>query len=211
MSDDAKHCGSCTTSCSAPEGGSVQCVEGACRKSCPAGFAECDGKCFRLESDPLHCGSCATACETTAGGTSVCSNGACAFQCAEKLTTCGNSCIDTRTDPLNCGSCGNVCTTDVKRSVPVCTDGVCGKSCQAPNVACDDQCISEDMKRRQGLLDSCTSLADDQNQAECRAIGDNLGFCAGKCIDIMSDPMNCGYCDHACLALGCSNGLCLGL
>ena len=34
-------------------------------------------------------------------------------------------------------------------------------------------------------------------------------FCAGQCIDVQSNPQNCGACGHGCLGQACSEGACV--
>lgn len=115
----AAHCGSCDTTCMAPN------TPGACRAGicvtgqCSTGFGDCnnnlgDGCEVNLKSDMDHCGRCDTPCDV-AHGSGACAAGKCLVTgCDAGFSNCNNlpkdGCeIDLVTDDQNCGACGNVC------------------------------------------------------------------------------------------------------
>ncbi|MBK6533187.1 MAG: hypothetical protein IPF99_27475 [Deltaproteobacteria bacterium] len=71
------NCGACGVACPARPGATAACTAGACRSSCIAGFADCDGNPTNgcevdTRTSSTNCGGCGTACPSgrvCAGGT----------------------------------------------------------------------------------------------------------------------------------------------
>ncbi len=233
LQSDPANCGECGQACPPNE----TCVGAFCQ--CPSGNSLCplpDGGavCTDLSTDPNNCGQCAALCD---GGdcqcdpqTQVCSApaegepGVCT--CLGTLTACGangGDCVDTNSDPQNCGGCGQVCPTGncaggtCACTLPyhecpaaggkVCTDweqdvhncGSCGNDCalqggNLPGITCANG--------------ECGCAADGGGGANSGTICQSGG--APACVDLTSDPVNCGKCGNACLAptTACQNGNC---
>jgi hypothetical protein len=108
-------------------------------------------------------------------------------------------CIDVGTNLSHCGGCGNQCNTG-----QICAGG----RCVSPNRDLGDRCdTNEQCIGRPGLL--------------CRGIPPNT-FClcpndhvlcspeSAGCIDVKTDPANCGGCGRRCANnQNCSGGRCL--
>jgi hypothetical protein len=120
-------CGMCGRSCMGERVASATCVSGACRLTCSAGFADCDGNpangCEVDLSSAMHCGACNRACGASAnavGGT--CTDGACRLSCRPDFANCdgepANGCETDLSTEDNCGFCGNNCAL-----APACTMG----------------------------------------------------------------------------------------
>jgi hypothetical protein len=113
------NCGMCGRLCMGERVASATCVSGACRLTCAAGFADCDGDASNgcevdINNSMQHCGACNRVCGAAAnavGGT--CSAGACQLMCREGFGNCDGDpttgCeVDLSTNE-NCGACGNSC------------------------------------------------------------------------------------------------------
>jgi len=191
--------------------------EFACGTSCCNALPNvgcCDGACVYTDTEE-NCGGCGNVChggkfctdgvcacrggETDCNG--FCANllwdnlncGACGTQCAEGFSCflgtcrcadsgqeqCNRQCIDVTGDRNNCGACGNVC--------PAGQDCI-GGQCQPP---CDDPCHE--------LVNNVCVLKDPGKDT----------ICNGACVDITTDPNNCGGCGNVCPAgQDCVNGAC---
>ncbi len=153
--------------------------------------AEPDGTsaCVTLRNDPHHCGLCQIDCVTSHRGDS-CD----AFQC-----TCGSTTI---------GCTGNrqsyCCPAPGPGTEPYCTDldtspsdcGGCGIACD-PRTAdrCDGgHCVCG------GERSPCAGTP----ESICCTAGADVG-----CVDVTSDPLHCGGCNHVCPAgQRCEAGSC---
>jgi len=76
---DPGNCGDCDTRCEAGPSAPATCVDGACARTCDAGYANCDGDWLtgcevRLEDDLANCGACGAAC---GGADTLCVRGMC--------------------------------------------------------------------------------------------------------------------------------------
>lgn len=100
--------------------------------------------------------------------------------CAANELDCSGTCVSPQTDPANCGGCGEVCSAGES-----CELGVCVDAC-AP--ACDP------------IVEQCVG-----GECACR---DEFTGCGGECVDLDSDPQNCGGCSASCDAEVCLAGEC---
>jgi Stigma-specific protein, Stig1 len=107
---------------------------------------------------------------------------------------CNGQCIDQSisvADPFNCGGCGTVCAS--------------GSVCSA---------IWWNWVRMVALSNfACVPLVDctaDRDQDPCALPSGDAGYCcAGRCVDIFSDSLACGFCGNACPDGGaCVSGFC---
>jgi hypothetical protein len=147
-----------------------------CQKhlTCPAGEADCGGRCVSLLTDAENCGRCGNA----ATSLQICRAGALA--CAPGTELCSGACTDVARDPLHCGDCDTACESaeycTTKDSATSCTtscpDGfdACGGACvdlQADRLncsACGNACPSGQACRAGGcsadLVVSCYASGD---------------------------------------------------
>lgn len=116
--------------------------------------------------------------------------------CASGQLVCGGTCVMPATDPLHCGNCTTACSTGQSCVSGVCTGGsgvVFGNpnDCGASHAVCD-------------ALQVCIAGA-----CVCRSPYTNVG---GVCIDLGSDPNNCGrpgnVCPNRCAGGVCISGTC---
>jgi hypothetical protein len=122
-------------------------------------------------------------------------------------------CTDLRDDPYNCGGCGLQCLHGV------CQGGVCrgaGHSCAEAGLAeCvdaggDSYCayLGGDLLDCGACGTACDVAAGETCAAGvCQPAGttcESLGLeaCPLGCVDLLSDPFNCGQCGNACM-FGC--------
>jgi hypothetical protein len=215
---DAKNCGSCGRACAqkytfcdqgrcACEPGSPPCGSGCCPPGetccvdekgnaacrdlrrddrncgecgvlCGSGLTCCNGTCVDLMSSPTNCGSCDIACTASQRcqmGRCVCVAGtiACGSDCCTPgLTCCTNRCADLQRDPSHCGRCGTVCPA--------------GTSCQS------GRCLCPSGKPLCGV--GCCLAGQLCSHEHCCPAGH--AWCNGQCIDVRSDPLNCGECNR---------------
>jgi hypothetical protein len=88
--------------------------------------------------------------------------------------------------------------------------------CSAGELSCDGGCIPNDMNNCGACGSACTSP--EAGTSTC-GLGD-AGYacqltcavsytqCARDCVDLQSDPKNCGSCGHDCVGGACSTGQC---
>lgn len=130
---DVTHCGACGSSCAASANRSVTCEAGACRATCLAGFADCngdpaDGCEVDLRASADHCGACGRRCALP-NATAACALGGCTVTgCAAGYGDCNRNAsdgceVDVRASPTHCGGCGRMCA--LANAVPVCSVGAC--------------------------------------------------------------------------------------
>ena len=158
-----------------------------CPTNSAPGFA-----CVDLLVDPANCGGCNLACDAGSCVSGVCGS-ATALTCGAAL---GDFC------GLDAGSYSAVCcasgcgTLNVDRNC-----GSCGHDCTASG----EVCVAEPLC---GFA-SCAGL---DAGAVC-ALDAGVGSCCGGagCIDLLSDPQNCGACGLSCADAGgpCAAGTCL--
>jgi hypothetical protein len=123
-----------------------------------------------------------------------------ASQCPTGQLNCGGTCTDATGDRFHCGRCDVACDSGQVCRSSTCTHNPCGDgqhecsgSCFADSDAghCGPSCTACPAPTAHGTA-SCV-------QDECQ-IACNAGFveCPGACVDLNTDPANCGTCGHAC-------------
>lgn len=174
------HPGTCDCACADPAW-----------SACP--IATADGEaydCVDLLHDGTNCGACGLVCSelpNAAGG--ACFDGTCQIYCDAGYSTCGDvpQCSTyLPTDPANCGACGNACPFNFLCNQGACVCGyllVCAGGSGGPTGNAD-----------------CTGC-------DCSA---GLTYCYPNCVDLRSDPNNCGACGAVCdfLTPDCDAGSC---
>lgn len=196
--------------------------------SCGALELRCGGACVAALRDPLNCGACGEVCPAVAGATPTCMGGRCGYACDAAHADCderpSNGCESERsTDHDHCGACGRAC--DEARH---CVGGECtlcrgdsplwcpGTGCTSRNVdprncgGCGVACPLGAVCR----ANSCTYVACTPSSPPPDA-GDprNWTMCPAGCVDVQTDPRNCGRCGNVCPDppngyAGCRRGFC---
>jgi hypothetical protein len=192
---DVQNCGRCGNICPAPANSTASCANGRCGFACALGYTPCGNACLNLNNDPVNCGTCGNICPSPANSSASCANGRCGFTCNPGYTPCGNACLNLNSDPGNCGTCGHMCPQPLN-STATCTNGKCGFACNAGYTPCGSQCCPSGQK--------CNP-----NTGQCCPPGRDP--CGKICVDLKTDPGNCGDCGHKCAAgQHCSGGTCVG-
>jgi hypothetical protein len=133
---------------------------------------------------------CFDSVELTTTCTDVTATGFCPGEtgdrtCAEGFTDCGGVCVDLATNIRHCGSCALICNLDF---TDTCEDGRCTSSQQI--VAAEEPVVA---------AEELPAFSCPEGQVDCGA----------GCIDIVSDPANCGGCGIVCAAdQQCFQGAC---
>ncbi len=180
---DPSNCGGCGASCPTGEA----CVDREC--VCGAGQTDCPTiGCVDLSTDPRHCGT--TCPGSTCGAPLTCQSAACACPVAgQTYCRASNTCTDTSSDPDNCGACGTSCGGGT------CAGGVCTT---APCILGLGTCAAP-----------YTCLAND----ECGCDPSTPQYCpvSNTCVDLLTDPANCGVCGNTCPGTSCAAGVCTNM
>lgn len=117
--------------------------------------------------------------------------------CARGLVLCGAACIDPSLDPANCGGCGRPCAAGAS-----CVSGAC--ACTPGTPGCGDvignpgRCGAASATC--GPRELCSGGA-----CVCRP---GLTRVGDLCVDLASDPTNCGTPGTRCGGGVCSAGVC---
>jgi len=96
--DDAKNCGGCGATCTAPEHGQPACAKSRCGFTCDDGYFPCGTVCVSFDDDVDNCGGCGQKCDPS-GGTVSCVGGSCKLSCDSPLVECDGACVDVSNDP----------------------------------------------------------------------------------------------------------------
>ncbi len=133
-----------------------------------------DGCEENIYTSKSNCGACGHACP----GNFACINGECIIQCQEGETQCSNSlCYDlSKYHWLDCKG-----------------------TCEAPYMDCDEK-RSNGCEVDISTHDNCGACGVNCGDATCVdgacKCPDNLAWCNGKCVDLLTDKKNCGSCGY---------------
>jgi hypothetical protein len=118
------------------------------------------------------------------GGQCTCAGGP---HCVGNQTCCSSGCFDLASDPANCGSCGHPCNAGQACMMGMCVTTGCSPACTNGNMCMGTNCV-------------CNGGP---------ACGGTSTCCPAGCVNLQSDPLNCGNCGKPCApgAL-CCNGIC---
>ena len=223
---DVNNCGACGNKCPLrPNTVATSCMAGACKFTCQAGFADCDGNpvngCeVNLSADPSNCGVCGNQCQLKPNTTGfVCQTGTCKYTCSSGFGDCnanpGDGCeTNVASDINNCGVCGSRCT--IPQGSGTCSGSACRvASCTNPFRDCNnvafDGCESNVQADPRNCL-TCGNVCPTRpntSSTVCSAAG--CGFncaggranCNGNVVDgcetnTVDDSSNCGRCGNKC-------------
>jgi hypothetical protein len=207
IATDSNNCGQCGAACPAgqvcmgsycalPDGGYLGCGNG---QNCPSGTV-CNGNtCLRPGCDPGGSG------EACAFGTGFGQQG----YLVRAGKCCGGDCVDLTQDPENCGQCGTACTTGPQ----ICVGSIFGAAESACLPQLSTNCFM--CQANQVCVNGFCQMAtcQDFSGGICVAQSGSIGSCcpqgfSSTCIDVASDPMNCGGCGVSCGGGTCTNGVC---
>jgi hypothetical protein len=195
---DPHHCGSCTTSCNTGEA----CKGGFCQRECNPPLQKCtlDSGCVDLSKDLNNCGVCGRVCGAQEGGAPDPDGG---VPHAEGGTPAYDG-----------GPDGSIPFNGQYVGEPSCQSSNCVVLCPSGTSLCNGQCI--DLYESNDHCGDCNTSCDpgsqfcsagfccSQNQANCGLPPIDAGADAeagpppNPCIDLTTDPNNCGTCGHIC-------------
>jgi hypothetical protein len=182
LASNASSCGACGNLCSfstgTPHASGLTCQSAACKPSCDAGYADCNGNyadgCETSLRTLTDCGSCGTGC-AIANATATCGSGVCEVaSCAAGLGNCDANATDCETSldtTSNCGGCGVLC--NLSHAVEACEGPADARTCG---------------------VTTCES-----------GWGDCDGLDSSGCEASLTTPTNCGGCASAAQNQTCEN------
>lgn len=189
-----------------------------CDKPCPRGIACCDLKCC-APGEQCCGGQCAARC-CPSSPTRACT--------AAGTDWCGGAVVNTLADLNNCGYCGNACAAGYGCCDGACVltndsndhCGACGQRCGNDQVCCNGSCVSTSCAgcgwsgcaaTDQCCYGSCIPQGWTCNDP-CAGITCPTGYGChrGFCLNLQTDPRNCGTIGNACASgTYCAGGQCV--
>lgn len=145
---------------------------------------------------------------------------------------CNGACVDVQNDDNNCGACNHYCDPaeyggpSYPNTYYGCVNGQCQPKCTSNNANCDGD-IENGCEVATRTNENCSKCGDactagqecrigESRSAECMC-GPGLTYCevdcnpffgcVNKCVDVLSDPKNCGGCGVECDG-SCNYGTC---
>ncbi|WP_437942597.1 hypothetical protein [Sorangium sp. So ce341] len=187
-------CGSCGNACRAGS----SCVDRQCAPVCAPDRARCGDACVDVMADPRNCGGCAGGSGKDCGA-GTCVGGVCVAPCPDGQPRCGDRCCPPRANAtVRCD--GEAC------------DYSCNAGFQSCNGTLDDGCESNLWVDRDHCGDCATRCGRDErcSRGACRIVcpAGTTG-CGDQCVDVMTDPRNCGGCAGGS-GKDCGAGTCVG-
>ena len=212
----------CNGRCTDISGDPLNC--GACGSLCPALFLCCADngvppQCFDPLTDNQNCGTCGKECK----GGQTCQAGTCRCPAGQLFCETIGKCVDTSSDSENCGKCGQTCGAGQS-----CVGGQC--VCPSGQTLCDGACVdtTTDKNHCGGcspcpapqacLMGTCACAPvtcpmgafQDPTTCQCACLPGQTLCDQGTCVDLQSDPDNCGSCGTGCPSgKSCQSGQCL--
>jgi hypothetical protein len=199
------------SACTADGGAGTCCGGGCCAGAC------CGSSCVDLQTDPNNCGACGSVVPKGAGCSggvpwvSSCAGAALSVHCTTDGgpgLCCGGQCIGSALDDdvFNCGQCGTACATGAR-----CTAYGCTASCSTPADCPTGYDLCSEGPYGPYAPKNCYRSVCDAGSRGVQCEGSPAKVCCGtSCLDVESDPDNCGGCGIACDPdQYCSQGVCL--
>jgi len=216
---DRNNCSACGDDCASqglyPNTTDQSCVAGACEYDCETGYADCDTQSAGCETQlgtGENCSGCGDAC-TTPGAPACIVTGGGEVRCGcTQDTDCAEDrmCCSTQTcvihSPQNCESCGHAC--DILEGGLEClgdagTGWSCGcetrEQCEGVYTFTEASCPPSTHRCNCEGVKSCAGTVDDM----CCYVG-----VSRDCVDLNTDPSNCGVCGRICPSGTCVDGSC---
>jgi hypothetical protein len=148
-----------------------------------------------------------------------------AKSCSAGLMLCNGKCVDLKNEADNCGTCGTVCPVTRANSHSVCKEGVCSFACdsgyqlESRSGSEGRQCNPVHPAAPAGSAassagsssDTCTAQHSGNTLGTAVSIAtNNWKTCGGKCVNLATDPDNCGFCSVPCPpGVGCIANACV--
>jgi hypothetical protein len=194
LSKDPNNCGSCGNKCA----DGVRCVDGKC--GCDPGMIDCNGQCLDPRNDDQNCGTCGNVCSPTGDGGTLPPNtelGCRDGQCGQ--LRCKDDGYGTRWGDCD-GNPDNGCEVFLGAYGDVDPNhcGKCGNKCTTEQICFDV------------TWDSIPECVCAPNETMCG----NIEWGYITCNDLLTDPENCGACNHKCVSgyentnAACRKGVC---
>ncbi len=207
---DLEHCGFCNNRCG------TQCIDGQCTGTgpaptvtCPAGQTRCGEACVDTTTNSTNCGACGVVCnpDKACRPPGVCSHSDayCRTKNSRWCDSVGGCVIYTHTD--HCGGCDLACPGGLACSGE---DGICytiGDSILNGVKPIPQQTLAA----ADPPADAAPAESPDPQTlapADATTCAPGLVDCSGVCVDVASDPVNCGICGVTCGADPCIGGFC---
>lgn len=237
--NDANNCGDCNIKCAPPNGVGICSQGKCALKQCTAGYADCDGNLsngceIKTSSDVFNCGACGRDCLGTNVEAMMCEGGVCVSSCDTGFGNCNmpaatsddDGCETTVKSQKLCGSCSNDCSSQgaspfaclTPSTSPHCgcaSAAQCGATAANTEVTCSATglCKCSTLSTVPCRPGEFCKLHSGAMVCTCNAGGPcgTLQTCCANvgCVDVTSDPKNCGGCGHACApGFTCSAGKC---
>lgn len=197
-------------------------ADGIVGGECRTGYAQCQGECLRVIDDPSNCGACGRRCEP---GLS-CVAGQCVLPDGSGGVS-GDSGVDGDANPDQSqggdgsdpdGSAGDGSGGDGSLPDGSLPDGADPDAGDADDLDADDPdapCLPPfntpfrcgDCDTRCTPEEFCSPVDDGYACVPCTP---PTRRCGNVCVDLMSDPFNCGRCGNVCPTRICQAGRCVG-
>ncbi|MCP4600152.1 MAG: hypothetical protein GY847_06390, partial [Proteobacteria bacterium] len=197
------HCGACNDPCEIGE----ECSSEDCQAIvCETGEL-CGNGCIDPQTDEDNCGGCtfSTSSEDADGmaciiGECPCSSGSGLdagtsdsgvqdeYECPIDETWA--TCVDLTSNRDHCSACDEACPTGQECVDSACQPIVCGET----QILCDNTCV---------WGSSCgvaceIEMGEECSSGDCGCPGVDPSLCSNMCVDLDSDPYNCGDCYNYC-------------
>jgi hypothetical protein len=127
--------------------------------------------------------------------------------CAAGYTACADRCVNLSSDPDHCGLCNHACPSGAACVFFLCSPWTDAASAPAGG---SDSGGTGDASATAGDSDSATSQGDSSGGGSPPSCADGLSACGAACVDLTSDPNNCGQCGSVCPSQICVGSGCAG-